>query len=189
VSHHPHSLLVALPCCCREARLFQGELMLSAAPFAGGRLVLAACASQKHAANSLPAHPATPHCVGCWPCACAPHLSTRSPVHVGSFHLGMRIQGDLDSPATHASPAGRSNKLPRLQLTAALLRDSGWYLPRAAAMPPLDFGAGAGCGWLAASAGAWVAGRPGQQLYCDVQEGAAAVNGERPMCLRNNWRR
>jgi hypothetical protein len=75
--------------------------------------------------------------------------------------------------------AGRSDKLPRLQLTAALLQDSGWYLPRAAAMPPLDFGAGAGCGWLAASAGAWVAGRPGQQLYCDVQEGASAVNGER----------
>lgn len=78
---------------------------------------------------------------------------------------------------TSRFPAGRSDKLPRLQLTAALLQDSGWYLPRAAAVPPLDFGAGAGCGWLGSAAGAWAAGRPGQQLYCNVQDGAA-VNGE-----------
>jgi hypothetical protein len=73
--------------------------------------------------------------------------------------------------------AGRSDKLPRLQLTAALLQDSGWYLPRSSAMPPLDFGAGAGCSWLGSSAGAWAAGRPGQQLYCNAPQDAA-VNGE-----------
>ncbi|WIA21793.1 hypothetical protein OEZ85_004177 [Tetradesmus obliquus] len=92
----------------------------------------------------------------------------------GSHWEARLFQGELMLSA--APFAGRSDKLPRLQLTAALLQDSGWYLPRAAAVPPLDFGAGAGCGWLGSAAGAWAAGRPGQQLYCNVQDGAA-VNG------------
>eukprot|EP00877_Chromochloris_zofingiensis_P003960 jgi/Chrzof1/13565/Cz08g02100.t1 len=58
--------------------------------------------------------------------------------------------------------AGRQDKVPRLQLTAALLEDTGWYLPRWDAIPSLDFGWQSGCQLLDAGPGA---GLP-DDLFC-----------------------
>lgn len=140
---------------CREARLFQGELMLAAAPFAGDN---------------------------------APRAGSRTAVGANRvcFTLLLRL-------------AGRADKLPRMDLTAALLADSGWYIPRAGVMPPLDFGAGAGCAWLGSKARAWMATVPAQQLYCSaasqaskngaVHDGGCAAEGSgctqvTPTCTR-----
>jgi leishmanolysin-like peptidase len=74
------------------------------------------------------------------------------------------FQGELMLAA--APFVGRPDKLPRLTLTMALLEDSGWYAPRWDAVPPLDFGAGAGCALLTARAEQYVKLYPAQELYC-----------------------
>ena len=62
--------------------------------------------------------------------------------------------------------AGRSDKVPRLSLTMALMEDSGWYLPRWEEVAPLDYGRDAGCSLLRQGAVAWAAAHPKQELFC-----------------------
>lgn len=82
----------------------------------------------------------------------------------GAHWEARTYQGELMLPS---SPyAGRTDKLPRLALTMALLEDSGWYVPNWSEVPPLDFGKGAGCGFVRSRADTFVAANPRQPWFC-----------------------
>lgn len=72
--------------------------------------------------------------------------------------------------------AGRPDKHPRLQLTAALFEDTGWWIPRWKEIAPLDFGRNGGCDFYQNLGMPYIAANDNQQFYCQPEGGSKWLN-------------